>query len=82
MIKLEKQQKEKKNEPLMYIQTIQKINGKCESQKYYDSRNKKQTKILVNTSNGGIPKWLKGPVRKQVDQKWCRGSNPLSSAIL
>ena len=25
---------------------------------------KKQTKILVNTSNGGIPKWLKGPVSK------------------
>ena len=44
VIKLEKQQKEKKNEPLMYIQTIQKINGKCESQKYYDSRNQKTNK--------------------------------------
>lgn len=38
-----KNQKEyKKSEPLMYIDTIQKINEKNNSQRYYDSRNKKK----------------------------------------
>lgn len=32
--------KEHNNEPLMFIQTVQKINNKIKSQVYYDSRNK------------------------------------------
>lgn len=33
--------KKTKNEPLMFIQTIQKIENKDKSQKRFDSRNKK-----------------------------------------
>ncbi len=35
-------EKKNKNEPLMFIQTIQKIENKNKSQKTYDSREKKQ----------------------------------------
>ncbi|MGM9900312.1 MAG: hypothetical protein ACI32E_07025 [Bacilli bacterium] len=34
--------KTKKNEPLMFIQTIQKIENKNKSQKAFDSRSKKR----------------------------------------